>query len=260
LWTCEGLDSAAPELVLAKFADTDPRLRCAAIRIAEPLIAKDDPRIMSALAPLAADADPNVASQLALSILYAKNPNADEWVKGMLASREQLKLKTDVPKAIVAAYYDAVAKAKEETDREKRLAKRDPQLAATVTRGRENYTQACIACHGVDGQGAAAPDENGMLAPPLAGSRRLTEDKVTPVRIILKGLVGPHDFGRTYPNEMASFAWADDAFLSSVLTYARQAWGNRAGPITPADVAKGRGELESRDKPFTVQEIDTLRR
>jgi mono/diheme cytochrome c family protein len=173
----------------------------------------------------------------------------------MLAAREQQKLKADVPRTIVASYYDAVAKAREETDREKRIARRNPQLAATVARGRENFMQACIACHGIDGQGAAAPDENGMLAPPLAGSRRLTEDKVTPVRIVLKGLVGPHDFGRTYPNEMASFAWADDAFLSAVLTYARQSWGNRAGPISPEDVAKGRRELEKRERPFTVEEL-----
>jgi mono/diheme cytochrome c family protein len=260
LWTCEGLDSADPDLIIEKLADSDARLRSAAIRIAEPLIAKDDPRVMEALKPVAADVDPNVATQLALSILYAKQPQADAWVKGMLAAREEMKLKVEVPKTIVASYYDAVAKAKEETDHEKRLARRNPQLAATVTRGRENFMQACIACHGIDGQGAAAPDENGMLAPPLAGSRRLTEDKVTPVRIVLKGLVGPHDFGRTYPNEMASFAWADDVFLSSVLTYARQAWGNRAGAISPEDVAKGRRDLEKRDRPFTVEEVDGLRR
>ena len=255
LWTLEGLDAVEPELLTMKLKDTDERIRRAAIRIAEPLIAKDDPQFVAALKPLAEDPSPRVATQLALSILYAKHPQADAWVKAILDARDAAKLKADVPRAIVAAYYDAVAKAKEEAERDKRLAKKNPQLAQTVARGRENYAQGCIACHGVDGQGTAAPDENGMLAPPLAGSRRLTDDKATPLRIVLKGLVGPHDFGRTYPNEMASFAWADDAFLSSVLTYARQAWGNRAGPIKPEDVAKMRKELETRDRPFTIDQL-----
>lgn len=255
LWTLEGLEAVEPDLLTTKLKDTDERIRRAAIRIAEPLIAKDDPQIVAALKPLADDPSPRVATQLSLSILYAKHPQADAWVKAILDVRDAAKLKADVPRAIVTAYHDAVAKAKDEAERDKRLAKKNPQLAQTVARGRENYTQGCIACHGVDGQGTAAPDENGMLAPPLAGSRRLTDDKATPLRIVLKGLVGPHDFGRTYPNEMASFAWADDAFLSSVLTYARQAWGNRAAPITPADVAKMRKEVEKRDKPFTIDEL-----
>ncbi|HEU4752780.1 MAG TPA: protein containing Coagulation factor 5/8 type, partial [Armatimonadota bacterium] len=128
LWTLEGLDSAEAELVVEKLGDADARVRAAAVRIAEPLIAKDDPRVMEALKPLAADADPNVAIQLALSVLYAKHPQADEWVKGILASRERLGLKVEVPKAVVASYYDAVAKAKEEADRVKRIARRNPQL------------------------------------------------------------------------------------------------------------------------------------
>jgi mono/diheme cytochrome c family protein len=255
LWTLEGLDAVEPDLLTEKLKDADERIRRAAIRIAEPLITKDDPQVVAALKPLADDPSPRVATQLALSILYARHPNADAWVKAIFDTRDAARLKSDVPKAIVAAYHDALAKAKEEAERDKRLARKNPQLAQTVARGRENYTQGCIACHGVDGQGAAAPDENGMLAPPLAGSRRLTDDKATPLRIVLKGLVGPHDFGRTYPNEMASFAWADDAFLSSVLTYARQAWGNRAPPIKPEDIAKMRKELEARDKPFTIDEL-----
>jgi mono/diheme cytochrome c family protein len=255
LWTLEGLDAVDADLLVEKLKDADERVRGAAIRIAEPLITREDPRVVAALKPLAEDPSPRVATQLALSALFAKHPQADAWVKAILDARDAAKLKAYVPRAVVASYHDAVAKAKEEAERDKKLLKKDPFLALTVARGRENYTQGCIACHGVDGQGTAAPDENGMLAPPLAGSRRLTDDKATPLRIVLKGLVGPHDFGRTYPNEMASFAWADDAFLSSVLTYARQAWGNKAGAIGPADVAKMRKELEKRDKPFTIEEL-----
>ena len=55
---------------------------------------------------------------------------------------------------------------------------------------------------------------------------------------------------------MASFAWADDEWLSSILTYARQAWSNGGGPVTPEDLAKARRETANRDKPYTIRELE----
>lgn len=259
LWTIDGLDATNPELIVEKFQDADWRVRAAAIRIAEPLIGKDDPQVMAAVTKLATDADPNVASQYCISVIYAKNPKADQLVKDAMAARDAAKLKNEVPKDEVKQTYTAIAKAKEERENQRKLAKRDPRLAKLVEAGRNNYMGTCIACHGQDGQGQPAPEGNGMLAPPLAGSRRLVEGKEVVGRILLHGLTGPHDFGRTYPNEMASFAFADDEWIASTITFARQSWGNRAGAIWPEEVAKVRKETEARDKPYTLKEIDDFR-
>jgi len=67
------------------------------------------------------------------------------------------------------------------------MMQRDPKLAAVWLKGRENFLQTCIACHGVDGKGAQVPGaaEGLTLAPPLKGSKRLMGDNATTCRIVL---------------------------------------------------------------------------
>jgi mono/diheme cytochrome c family protein len=109
----------------------------------------------------------------------------------------------------------------------------------------------------VDGNGAQVPGaaEGLTLAPPLKGSKRLLGDKEITLRVVLHGLVGPNDGGKMYPGEMAGFPWADDDWLSSIITYARNSFGNRAPAITPQDVAAIRKETEKRNKPYTLAEL-----
>jgi hypothetical protein len=121
------------------------------------------------------------------------------------------------------------------------------------------YAQACIACHGDDGKGTPAPEGDGLtLAPPLKGSKRLLADKSVPIHIVLKGLVGPHENNKAYPNEMATFAWFDDATLAQILTYVRNDWGNQAAPVDLKDVRDLRKTLEPRTTPYTFPEISDI--
>ena len=258
LWTVDGLNSIDSELLIERLQDTDPRVRCAAIRIAEPLMVKNDPKVMAAIKPLGMDSDAGVAEQLCVSLIYTKNPQAQSLIKGFFAAREKAQLALANPKLVVKKYEDELAKAAEAERKQKELEKQNAGLAAIVAQGRANYLQTCIACHGVDGKGAPTPDKIGTLAPPLVGSKRLTASPELVGRIVLHGLVGPHDNGKMYPNEMASFAWADDVWLSSILTYARQEWGNSAPPITPQQLARVREETAKRVKPFTVAELATM--
>ena len=76
LWTLEGLDSADKDFLITKLKDSDGRVREAAIRIAEPLIASNNPEMMEALKPLASDPSPQVVVQYCLSVQHARNPNA----------------------------------------------------------------------------------------------------------------------------------------------------------------------------------------
>jgi mono/diheme cytochrome c family protein len=259
LWTLDGLGATDPSLISEKLKDADWRLRCAAIRIAEPRL-KDG--TSSALVPVVAsliahDSNPHVAAQAGLSLIYANVPQAEATVASALADRERASLASSFPKSLVGAYLAEREKAREAANRQQALARSNPKLAQTVALGKSLYTQTCIACHGADGRGTPSPAGTGTLAPPLAGSKRLNGNPEVLCRIVLHGLVGPNE-GVIYPNEMAGFPWADDDMVAAVLTYARQEWGNHSGAIRPGRVAKVRRETADRAKPYTLEELATV--
>jgi len=117
------------------------------------------------------------------------------------------------------------------------------------------YNEVCAACHQQSGEGI----EN--VFPPLAASEWLTGPAIVPIAIVLHGMEGEIEVRRkTYNGAM--MAWGgvlDDADLAATLTYARSQWGNRASPVTAAQVAAVRAKLISRTKPFTAAELRTLR-
>ncbi|HTV01245.1 MAG TPA: c-type cytochrome [Luteitalea sp.] len=104
---------------------------------------------------------------------------------------------------------------------------RDPATAALVQQGRAAFG-VCAACHQVDGRGLAS------LAPPLAGSPRVTGPADVLIDIALNG----RDEDPAFPS-MPPLGALSDAELSSILTYVRQAWGNAAPAIT-ADAVRAR--------------------
>ena len=79
LWTLEGRGAVKAEAVLAGMAHADPRVRAAAIRVSEVLVATSDrDAIVARWTELAAsEAVTEVQQQLALSIGEAKSPAAD---------------------------------------------------------------------------------------------------------------------------------------------------------------------------------------
>ncbi|MDB5320083.1 MAG: hypothetical protein JWN40_1714 [Phycisphaerales bacterium] len=252
LWTLDGLDSADESFLIEKLHDSDSRVRAAAVRIAEPLIKKNDKAIMAALKPTATDADPNVVKQYCLSLLYTEHPDADVLIKSAIDANA----KNTVIPAIVKGYKDAVATAKADKLKPPHL---DRKYAMSFSRGKEMFQQTCIACHGIDGKGAPAPEGGGLtLAPPLKDSPRLLADKTVPINLVLHGLTGPHENGKLYPNEMAGFPWADDTLVADILTYARNDFGNKGEPLEPKDVAKTRKASASHTLPYTFAEISEI--
>ena len=216
------------------------------------------------------DADAIVANQFVLSSNYVKLPQANQLINEVIAARTTAKLSVATQQAILKAWQDNIADAKANAFKQKQLAIKDPELAKAWGKGRENFLQTCVACHGEDGKGALVP-ENGVvpgatggpivvtpgmtLAPPLVGSKKIQGDKELVCRIMLHGLVGPNDGGKTYPGEMAGFKFLDDQFLANIATYVRNDFGNKGTMIKPADFAKVRKETEKRDKPFTLAEL-----
>jgi mono/diheme cytochrome c family protein/glucose/arabinose dehydrogenase len=68
LWTLDGLGAADQALLTAALRDSSPHVRAAAIRIAEPILARGDAAFQTAAMRLIGDPDPTVRRQLAASI------------------------------------------------------------------------------------------------------------------------------------------------------------------------------------------------
>lgn len=120
--------------------------------------------------------------------------------------------------------------------------------------GKNVYMKNCLACHMAEGQGG--PNN----VPPLVGSEWLIEDKETPIRILLGGLVGPITVkGQLYEGGiMARWSHLGDERIAAVLTYTRKSWGNDAEPIGAEEVAALRGSIPPR--PWTAERLIEARR
>jgi mono/diheme cytochrome c family protein len=121
-----------------------------------------------------------------------------------------------------------------------------------LSRGKVVYEMTCALCHGVDGMG-----KPGQF-PPVAGSEWVNAPGVNRViRIPLVGLSGPikikdQEWNLAMP---AMGAALSDDDLAAALSYMRQAWGNKASPVTAEQVKAIRAELGNRAQPLSADEL-----
>jgi len=124
-----------------------------------------------------------------------------------------------------------------------------------IGRGKVVYEQVCALCHGSDGLGKPAQ------APPFAGSEWVVTDNVGRlIRIPLQGLNGPITVkGVEWNLAMPAMGAAlPDDDLAALLSYMRNAWGNKASVITPEQVKAIRAATASRTQPWTGPELNAL--
>jgi len=127
--------------------------------------------------------------------------------------------------------------------------------AAMLAQGKRSYDTVCGLCHGFDGMGKPGQ------APPLAGSEWVnTKGFGRLAHIPLTGLNGPLTVeGKDWNLSMAAMGAAlSDADLANVLTYVRESWGNKAGPVTADDVKSVRASLGARPKALTAEQLKAL--
>lgn len=130
-----------------------------------------------------------------------------------------------------------------------------------IALGKKLYNDAaCNTCHQATGVG-----QPGVI-PPLVESEWVVGSEERLIRILLYGLTGPiavkganynsvmPPFGRGVPASMKN--WRDDQ-IAAVATYIRQEWGNKAGPITPEQVAAVHGKDGER-KPYTAADLEKV--
>lgn len=123
---------------------------------------------------------------------------------------------------------------------------------AVLLRGKLLFEQNCALCHNPDGMGKPAQ------APPLAGSEWvLTAGVNRLIRIPQVGLAGPIEVkGQTWNLPMAAMGvMYPDEDLAAVLSYIRNAWGNKASIVTAEQVKKVRAELAGRNQPYAPDDL-----
>jgi mono/diheme cytochrome c family protein len=108
-----------------------------------------------------------------------------------------------------------------------------------MTTGEAIFIDACAGCHRISGE--AAP----RAFAPLKGSAIVqSQYPLNVIRVILQGARVAATDARPTPFTMPAFAWKlDDNQVAAVATYVRNAWGNVASPVKPAQVGTLRAKL-----------------
>ena len=102
--------------------------------------------------------------------------------------------------------------------------------AALLASGKSVYAQNCLTCHMADGLGV-----DGMN-PPLVKTDYVLGDKTRLTTVLLNGLKGVEIGGEQYHGVMPAQATLTDVQIAAVLTYVRNAFGNKASAVSVAEV------------------------
>ncbi len=251
IWTLEGLDALDDSVLKTGFSDSDSRVRSAAIRISEPLIASNR-SLDESIQSFVSDPSPDVIIQTLLSVGRAGHPDAERIMDEITTNHPQNQAITGIASQMKARAAALIAEQKKLQE----LRRRNKQLAESVVRGKTIYKTLCVTCHGPDGKGMASPDhKDKMVAPPLDGSSRVTGHKERLTRIMLHGLMGPVDDKTYTAGLMLPMGANTDQWIGDVATYIRNEWGNKGSLIEASDVARIREQSAKRIGPWTLNEL-----
>src|SRR5436190_13658353 len=130
--------------------------------------------------------------------------------------------------------------------------------AVTMTpaeRGKKIFAANCAQCHQMSGTGVPGQ------YPPLAGSEFVNGGTRRLGMIVLKGLQGPLSVKGVMYGSAVMQPWEKtltDAKISDVLTFVRQEWGNKGGPVTTEGIAALRKELANHPGSFTEPDLKAV--
>src|SRR4051812_27212788 len=122
-------------------------------------------------------------------------------------------------------------------------------------RGKKVFSANCATCHQANGLGVSGQ------YPPLAGSEYVLGGTRRLGMIVLKGLQGPLTVKGAQYGTAVMQPWdktLTDAKIADVLTYIRQDWGNKAGPVNPAQISALRKELGGHPDSYTEADLKAV--
>ncbi len=150
------------------------------------------------------------------------------------------------PKRMIANYVDKPAE----------WVKRDKELYSSYKKGRDLYGNSCGACHQAHGKGLA------NMAPTLAKSDWVNGSLSRLIGVAVHGLSGPirvnGKLAENIPPIMPPHGYMKDGQLADVLTYVKNAWGNRSGSVSAQEIANYRLSTE-RILPWTEEELSDFK-
>ncbi|MBX9784976.1 MAG: cytochrome c [Chitinophagaceae bacterium] len=116
-----------------------------------------------------------------------------------------------------------------------------PNLPASMQRGKKVYDTYCLTCHQMDGAGVP------RMNPPLIKTTYVLGDKKKLINIILKGFNESVEInGDYFDNPMPAQPQLTDVQIADVLTYVRNSFGNRASMVTVVEVKTERTKLKKK--------------
>ena len=283
LWTLENRDAVKPTLLASLFKSSEPKVVVHALRIAQPYASGSRASsLIRQLKPLASHPDRMVRVYLGSLLVGTKGTAASQARKMMMGLAESDGGDALFRAAVisgaagreaqwagwldgrsagatsVAKDLNAVVKEKEKQLAASKITLEGDALQAYLN-GQETYTELCMGCHQADGKGAVP------LAPPLRDSEWVTGSPDRLAKVLLAGLTGPIEVaGKTYaPPQVQELMpglidneHATDERIAEVMTYIRNAWGNKADPVAPGAVQKARAAVGSRREPYTAKELN----
>jgi mono/diheme cytochrome c family protein len=252
LWTLEGMNAIDKQTLFTALSDSDARVRKTAVWISEMFISNNDAQVIDTLNKMKSDTSADVKIQLSLSLRSSKIPAAQKIVKALLDSNAN----NSMMQFSYKTFIEAQKSREEELKRTKNLGPAERKLIAD---GDVIFKQLCATCHGADGKGIKVPGKD-MPAPPLAGSPRVTGDKIALIQLLLNGLTGPVD-GKTYTDKMPSMWAQSDEWIAAALSYIRNSGdlGNKSSVVTPAEVKKTRENTPKIPEGMTLQMLEIFK-
>ncbi len=284
LWTLEGLGAISPAALAAAASSPDPKVRATVVRLAEELADGDQASEgLALLRALARPGHPDVQLQLALTL--GRFAGAAETPALQMLADIARAHPTDslFHHAILSGlagnenrFHALLDDAEDETKVLGALlaAATDTGLAATEappvdllpqnvteeqwTLGRALYRTHCSGCHHGSGEGVRG------LAPPLRSAAYVVGPQERLILIALHGMTGPITVNGTRyaPPQIQPMMPGlkdnpdlTDEKLAALLSYVRNAWGNRAAAIAPETVTTLRLQTTHRQRLFTEDEL-----
>jgi mono/diheme cytochrome c family protein len=250
MWTLEGLGALDAGLAREAMKDPNPRMRIQAVRASETLYKAGNKSFADDYRALTKDSDPDVVIQAMLTLNLFKVSDVADVIK---AAQESNKAKgvQDVGRQLLAVAANAAAAAGRGGP------VLNPEQQDLMQRGGQIFNELCFTCHGSDGRGQpmAGAEAGTTMGPPLAGSPRVQGHRDYVVKALLNGLSGPIG-GKSYTEVMVPLGSNKDEWIAAAASYIRNSFGNSAGFVTPADVARVRAATTSRKAPWTQAELE----